>query len=172
VTRRLEASRLPLIAAVNGVAFGGGCELALACDLRVCSDSARFGQPEIKLGIIPGWGGTQRLPRLIGLGPAMEMLLTGDPIGAPRALELGLVTRVFPADRLLDEAMALAQAIAERPPLAVAATKRTVHQGLEGSLDQGLRRESEEFARLFTTDDAREGVAAFLEKRQPTWRGR
>jgi enoyl-CoA hydratase len=172
VTRRLETSRLPVIAAVNGVAFGGGCELALACDLRVCTEKARFGQPEIKIGIIPGWGGTQRLPRLIGRGPAMEMLLTGDPIGASRALELGLVTRVVPADQLLDEALALAAVIAERPPLAVAATKRTVHQGLAGSLDQGLDLESQEFARLFTTEDAREGVAAFLEKRQPVWRGR
>ena len=172
VTRRLEASRLPVIAAVNGMAFGGGCEIALACDLRICAEEARFGQPEIKLGIIPGWGGTQRLPRLVGRGPALELLLTGDPIGSARALELGLVTRVVPADRLREEALALAGLLAERPPLAVAAIKRAVHLGLDGSLDDGLRRESEEFTRLFRSEDAREGIAAFLGKRQPAWRGR
>jgi len=172
VTRRLEASRLPVIAAVNGVAFGGGCETALACDLRICSEDARFGQPEIKLGIIPGWGGTQRLPRLVGRGRALEMLLTGDPIGAARALELGLVNRVVAAERLGEEALTLARTMADRPPLAVAAIKRAVRRGLEMPLDQGLSLEGEEFAAILLTEDAREGVVAFLEKRPPAWRGR
>jgi enoyl-CoA hydratase/carnithine racemase len=172
VTRRLEGSRLPVVAAVNGIAYGGGCEIALACDLRICSEAARFGQPEIKLGIIPGWGGTQRLPRLVGRGPALEMLLTGDPIGSARALEWGLVTRVVPTDRLRQEALALAALLGERPPLAVAAIKRAVHGGLDGTLDAGLRREQEEFLRLLTSEDAREGLTAFLEKRPPTWHGR
>ncbi len=172
VTVRLEASRLPVIAAVNGIAYGGGCELALACDLRICAEGARFGQPEIKLGIIPGWGGTQRLPRLVGRGPALEMLLTGDPIDAAWAKSCGLVTRVVPAGRLREEALALAGLLAQRPPLAVAAVKRAVRQGSDGSLTAGLRREREEFARLLRSEDAREGLSAFLEKRPPTWRGR
>jgi enoyl-CoA hydratase/carnithine racemase len=172
VTGRLEASRLPVLAAVNGIAYGGGCEIALACDLRICAEDARFGQPEIKLGIIPGWGGTQRLPRLVGRGPALEMLLTGDPIDAARALSCGLVTRVVPPGRLGEEALALAGLLAQRPPLAVAAVKRAVRRGSDGSLAGGLRREREEFARLLGSEDAREGLSAFLEKRPPTWRGR
>jgi enoyl-CoA hydratase len=161
-----------VLAAVNGIAYGGGCEIALACDLRICAEDARFGQPEIKLGIIPGWGGTQRLPRLVGRGPALEMLLTGDPIDAARALSCGLVTRVVPPGRLGEEALALAGLLAQRPPLAVAAVKRAVRRGSDGSLAGGLRREREEFARLLGSEDAREGLSAFLEKRPPTWRGR
>jgi enoyl-CoA hydratase/carnithine racemase len=174
VTRRLEASRLPVVAAVNGYALGGGCEIALACDLRICSENARFGQPEITLGIMPGWGGTQRLPRLLGRGRALEMLLTGEQIDSARALEWGLVTRVVPAGDLRTTALSLANLIAMRPPLAVAAIKRAVRTGLEGSLEDGLLREQEEFARLLATEDAREGLAAFREKRTrpPTWRGR
>ena len=161
-----------MIAAVNGIAYGGGCEIALACDLRICAEHARFGQPEIKLGIMPGWGGTQRLPRLVGRGPALEMLLTGDPIDAARALSCGLVTRIVPAGRLREEALALAGLLAQRRPLAVAAVKRAVRSGSDGSLAGGLRREREEFARLLGSEDAREGLSAFLEKRPPTWRGR
>jgi enoyl-CoA hydratase/carnithine racemase len=172
VTRRLEASRLPVVAAVNGFALGGGCEIALACDLRICSETARFGQPEIKLGIMPGWGGTQRLPRLVGRGRALEMLLTGEPIDAARALECGLVTRVVPLADLRQEALALAGLLARRPPLAVAAIKRAVYVGLDGPLEDGLCREREEFVRLLSSEDAREGLSAFLEKRPPTWRGR
>jgi enoyl-CoA hydratase/carnithine racemase len=172
MTRRLEASRLPVVAAVNGFALGGGCEIALACDLRICSETARFGQPEIKLGIMPGWGGTQRLPRLVGRGRALEMLLTGEPIDAARALECGLVTRVVPLADLRQEALALAGLLARRPPLAVAAIKRAVHAGLDRPLEDGLRREREEFVRLLGSEDAREGLSAFLEKRPPTWRGR
>lgn len=172
VTRSLEASPLPVVAAVNGIAYGGGCELALACDVRLCSEEARFGQPEIKRGIMPGWGGTQRLPRLVGRGPALEMLLSGDPIGASRALELGLVTRVVAPEALRAEAVGVAAMLAERPPLAVAAIKRVVRGGLDASLEEGLRSEAEEFARLLATEDAAEGVTAFLQKRPPVWRGR
>ena len=172
VTRRLEASRLPVVAAVNGFALGGGCEIALACDLRICSDTARFGQPEIKLGLIPGWGGTQRLPRLVGRGRALEMLLTGEQVDSARALAWGLVTRVVPPADLRREALVLAGLLAERPPLAVAAIKRAVHRGLDGPLEDGLRREREEFDRVLGSEDAREGLSAFLEKRPPTWRGR
>jgi enoyl-CoA hydratase/carnithine racemase len=172
VTQRLEASRLPVVAAVNGFALGGGCEIALACDLRICSETARFGQPEITLGIMPGWGGTQRLPRLVGTGRALEMLLTGEPIDAAQALECGLVTRVVPPADLRQEALALATLLARRPPLAVAAIKRAVHGGRDGTLEDGLRREREEFVRVLDSEDAREGLSAFLEKRPPTWRGR
>jgi enoyl-CoA hydratase/carnithine racemase len=172
VTRRLEASRLPVVAAVNGFALGGGCEFALACDLRICSANARFGQPEIKLGLIPGWGGTQRLPRLVGRGRALEMLLTGDQVDSARALAWGLVTRVVPPADLRQEALVLAGLLAERPPLAVAAIKRAVHRGLDGPLEDGLRREREEFDRVLGSEDAREGLSAFLEKRPPRWRGR
>jgi enoyl-CoA hydratase/carnithine racemase len=172
VTRRLEASRLPVVAAVNGFALGGGCEIALACDLRICGANARFGQPEIKLGLIPGWGGTQRLPRLVGRGRALEMLLTGEQVDSARALAWGLVTRVVPPADLRREALVLAGLLAERPPLAVAAIKRAVHRGLDGPLEDGLRREREEFDRVLGSEDAREGLSAFLEKRPPTWRGR
>lgn len=172
LTLRLENHRLPIIAAVNGVAFGGGCELALACDLRIASSNARFGQPEINLGIIPGWGGTQRLPRLIGKSRAMELLLTGDPIDAQQALAAGLVTQVVAAPVLRLVALELASRLASRAPLAIAATKRVVHQGLEMSIEEGLGIERDEFIRLFGTDDAHEGVSAFLEKRKPSWLGR
>jgi enoyl-CoA hydratase len=174
VTRRLEASRLAVVAAVNGMALGGGCELALACDLRVCAENARLGQPEVGLGIMPGWGGTQRLPRLVGRGPALEMLLTGQPIDAARALEWGLVTRVVPRGEAARAGLDLANLIGTHAPLAVAAIKRAVHRGLDGSLDAGLRHERQEFARLLATEDAREGLDAFLERRRqpPAWRGR
>ncbi len=172
VTRRLETSPLPILAAVNGVAFGGGCEIALACDLRICVEGASFGQPEIKLGIIPGWGGTQRLGRLIGPGRALEMLLSGDSIDARRAEALGLVSRVVPAARLLEAAVALATTLAERAPLAVAAIKRAVRRGAAAGLDAGLGAEAAEFARIFESEDAREGIAAFLAKRPPVWKGR
>jgi len=172
LTLQMERSRIPLIAAVNGFALGGGLELAMACDIRVASESARLGQPEILLGIIPGWGGTQRLPRLIGRGRALELLLSGDQIDARRALELGLVNQVVPAERLRDEAQALAEKLAQRAPLAAGAIKQAVADGLDGSLADGLTAELDAFDRVFRSADAQEGIAAFLGKRAPGWSGR
>lgn len=172
LTMGMERSRLPIVAAVNGIAFGGGCELALACDVRVAASNARFGQPEIKLGIIPGWGGTQRLPRIIGRSAATELLFSGDPIDAARALELGLVARVVEPDVLLETAVELARRYAQQAPLALAATKRAIAEGLDRPLAEGLEAERREFVGLFSTADAAEGIAAFLEKRAPTWTGR
>ena len=172
LTLAMERSRLPVVAAVNGIAFGGGCELTLACDVRIASTAARFGQPEIKLGIIPGWGGTQRLPRLIGRTAAIELLLSGDPIDAARALALGLVSRVVEPDELLDTAIEVARKFAAQAPLALAATKRAVADGLDRPLSEGLDAERREFVGLFATEDAREGITAFLEKRPPSWTGR
>jgi enoyl-CoA hydratase len=172
LTLAMERSRLPIIAAVNGIAFGGGCELTLACDVRIASSNARFGQPEIKLGIIPGWGGTQRLPRLIGRTAAMHLLLTGDPIDAAHALRLGLVFNVVESDELLDSARELAGIYAAQAPLALAATKRAVAEGLDRPLAEGLEAERREFVGLFSSADAAEGITAFLEKRPPTWTGR
>jgi enoyl-CoA hydratase len=172
LTSEIEGCRLPVIAAVNGVAFGGGCEVALSCDLRIASSNARFGQPEIKLGIIPGWGGTQRLPRLIGRTAATELLLTGDPIDAERALALGLVNAVVAPGELQDKVFELAGRIASQAPLAVAAIKQAVHTGIDVPIHDGLDAERVEFTRVFDTQDAREGVSAFLEKRPPTWQGR
>ena len=173
LTLEMEQCPVPLIAAVNGMAFGGGCELAMACDVRIAAANARFGQPEINLGIIPGWGGTQRLPRLVGMGRAMPLLLTGDPIDARTALEFGLVTAVVEPGELLGAAQALAAAIATKAPLAVQATKRAVHQGLDAATTaEALAVERREFTAVFGSDDATEGVAAFLAKRAPEWRGR
>ena len=172
VTVAMERSRLPIVAAVNGIAFGGGCELTLACDARVAASTARFGQPEIKLGIIPGWGGTQRLPRLIGRAAAAELLFSGDPIDAGRALELGLVSRVVEPDALMDTALEVARRYAAQAPLAFAATKRTLAEGLDRPLAEGLEVERREFVGLFASEDAREGITAFLEKRAPVWTGR
>ena len=171
-TLRLERSRLPIIAAVNGVAFGGGCELTLACDIRIAARSARFGQPEIKLGIIPGWGGTQRLPRLIGRARASELLLTGDPIDAARALEIGLVTEVVDDAALGEAASRWAQLLGSRAPLALAATKHAMNDGLHLAIADALGVEQRAFAGLFGTEDAAEGISAFLQKRQPEWKGR
>ena len=171
-TLRLERSRLPVIAAVNGIAFGGGCELSLACDLRIAAKSARFGQPEIKLGIIPGWGGTQRLPRLIGRARATELLLSGDPISASRALEIGLVNEVVEDEALLEAAARWAHLLGSRAPLALAATKRAMNEGMHLPMAEALAVEQREFAALFGTEDAAEGIGAFLQKRQPEWKGR
>jgi enoyl-CoA hydratase/carnithine racemase len=167
--RSFERSAIVTIAAVNGLALGGGCELAMACDLRVTAASARFGQPEIKLGIIPGFGGTQRLPRLVGAAKALEMNLTGEPISAQDALACGLASRVVPDDELLDVALALADGLARQAPLAVAQIKRV--SGC-ADLDEGIAAEQDAFAAVFGSDDAREGIAAFLEKREPRFQGR
>ena len=161
----LEQAGKPVIAAVNGYAFGGGCELALACHLRLASDNAVMGLPEVGLGIIPGYGGTQRLPRLIGKGRALELILTGRRVKADEAERLGLVNRVVPRADLLGEAEKLAQAILENGPLAVSAALEAVHRGLPLGLDDGQRLESGLFGLLAASQDMHEGMKAFLEKR-------
>jgi enoyl-CoA hydratase len=163
---------LPIIAAVRGFALGGGCELALLCDLVVAADDATFGQPEIKLGVIPGAGGTQRLTRAVGKARAMELILTGRSIDAREAERLGMVGRVVPAEETLDRALELAGRIAALPPLAVRAAKAAVNAAQELPLSQGLAYERRAFFALFATEDQKEGMAAFAEKRSPRWTGR
>ena len=160
------------IAEVNGLAFGGGCELAAACDLRIAADHARFGQPEVSLGIIPGAGGTQRLPRLIGLGRAKHLILTGDAIDAKTALEWGLVTQVVPGAELMTAARALADRVLSRGPFAIRLAKMAVNASARVDLDSGLLIESLAQALCFQSDDKHEGTTAFLEKRPPTFTGR
>ena len=162
----------PVIAAINGYALGGGCELAMACSLRIAADSAQFGQPEIKLGLVPGYGGTQRLPRLVGKGKAMELMLTGAPISAIEAERIGLVNRVVPAAQLMTEARRLAVVLAAQAPLAVAYIIHAVNHGVEMPFAQACAYEATLFGLAFATDDAREGTRAFLEKRSPAFRGK
>ena len=172
VFSRIENLPVPVIAAVNGYALGGGLEIALACNIRLCSEKAQFGAPEVKLGIIPGDGGTQRLPRLVGLGRAMEMILTGDFIDAQEAYRIGLVNKIFPHEELMDKAMELAQKIASRPPLAVKYAKEAVNRSQEGDKASGFALESYLHALTCTTEDKKEGVAAFLEKRKGKFKGK
>jgi enoyl-CoA hydratase len=186
ILRQIETLGKPVIAVIDGFALGGGCELAMACTLRLAASTARFGQPEIKLGIIPGWGGTQRLPRLTGRGAAFKLILTGEIIDAAEALRIGLVDEVTPAegvpaeiapgsstsDALTTRATALARQLAAMPPLAVAAAIESVDHGLDLPLDQALAAEAAIFGRLCATEDKREGTRAFLEKRAPAWTGR
>jgi enoyl-CoA hydratase len=162
----------PLIAAVNGYALGGGCEVALMCDLIVAGDGARFGQPEINLGIIPGAGVTQRWPRAAGKYAAMEVMLTGAPVTAQRAHELGVVNRVVPAEVTIEIAKRMARQIAEKPPLAVRMAKEAVLKAFEGSMSEGLASERKSFYFLFATEDQKEGMHAFLEKRKGVFKGR
>jgi enoyl-CoA hydratase len=169
---RLKRIRTPLIAAVRGFALGGGCELALACDMIVAGDDAKFGQPEIKLGVIPGAGGTQRLTRAIGKARAMELILTGRTIDAREAERVGLVTSVVPAAETVPAAIDLAGRIAAMPPLAVRAAKEAVQRADELPLEAGLEFERRTFYLLFASEDQREGMAAFSEKRAPAWKGR
>jgi len=160
----IETSKKPWIAAVNGFAFGGGCELALACDFIYAADTAQLGQPEVKLGVIPGFGGTQRLARRVGVAKAKELCMTGDAVGAAEALRIGLVDAVVPAAELMMKVKAVAARIAANGPLAVAEVKRLVHQGQSTSLEAGLALEQRSFGLLFATADQREGMAAFLAK--------
>jgi enoyl-CoA hydratase/carnithine racemase len=169
---RLGAMRTPLVAAVSGYALGGGCELALACDMIVASESAQFGQPEILLGIIPGGGGTQRLARVMGKQRAMELVLTGRRISADEAKELGIVTKLAPADGWLDAALELAATVAERPPLAVRLGKQAVLAAEETAMSAGLDHERRLYELAMATEDRVEGMTAFLEKRKPEFRGR
>jgi enoyl-CoA hydratase len=162
----------PVIAMVNGYCLGGGCELALACDIRVASDKASFGQPEINLGIIPGGGGTQRLTRLVGEGKAMEMILSGEIINAQEAFRIGLVNHVVPADQLEAKTMEIANRIAEKSPIALRLAKEAVKLASRSNLDEGLRREVDLFALCFSSEDKDEGVNAFLEKRKAEFKGK
>jgi enoyl-CoA hydratase len=172
VLRRLESSGKPTIAAVNGYALGGGLELALACHVRIASETASLGLPEVSLGIIPGFGGTQRLPRVVGRGKALEMILAGEKINAAEALRIGLVDRVVKADDLLKEAEVLARTILSRGPVAVRCAIEAVDRGLEMSLAEGSFLEAALFGLLTTTEDMKEGMRAFIEKRKPAFRGR
>jgi enoyl-CoA hydratase len=172
ILRRLEACGKPTIAAVNGYALGGGLELALACHIRIASESASLGLPEVTLGIIPGFGGTQRLPRLVGRGRALQMILSGDRIDAAEALRCGLVDKVVKPEELIPETEKLARTIASRGPVAVRYAIEAVDRGLEMSQSEGLFLEATLFGLLTTTEDMKEGTRAFLEKRKPTFRGR
>jgi enoyl-CoA hydratase/carnithine racemase len=167
--RTWERSRVMTIAAVNGLALGGGCEIAMACDVRLAAFSASFGQPEINLGIIPGFGGTQRLPRLVGPAKALEMNATGEPISASDAYEYGLVNRVLPDHELFDAALSWARKLSRQAPVALESIKQVSHAG---DLDAGIEAEKGAFIAAFTSEDAREGISAFLEKRTPRFKGR
>jgi enoyl-CoA hydratase len=164
--------RKPVIAAVAGFALGGGCELAMMCDFVIAADNAKFGQPEITLGVAPGMGGSQRLTRLVGKSKAMDMILTGRMMDAPEAERAGIVSRIVPAEKLVDEAMAVARKIADMAPLAVLANKEMVNAALETSLAQGILFERRLFHSLFSTDDQKEGMAAFIEKRKAVFAGK
>lgn len=172
VLRRLETCGKPVIAAVNGFALGGGCELAMACHIRIASESAKFGQPEVKLGIIPGYAGTQRLPRLVGKGRALQLLLSGEMIDAQEAYRIGLVNKVVPADKLLAEAEQLLRGILAQGPIAVRLTLEAVERGLEMTLDEASNLEANLFGLLASSRDMKEGLNAFLEKRPPEFEAR
>ena len=168
----LDTFPKPIIAMINGFCLGGGNELAMACDIRTASDKSRFGQPEINLGIIPGGGGTQRLTRLIGESKAMELILTGDMIDAPTAYDYGLVNYIYSPEELETKTMELANKIAEKSPIALQMSKEAVKFASRSNMDEGLRREIDLFAICFSTEDKREGVSAFLEKRKPVFKGK
>jgi enoyl-CoA hydratase len=172
VFRRFETSPKPTIAAINGFALGGGCELAMSCHMRIASEFAKLGQPEVKLGIVPGYGGTQRLPRLVGRGAALRLLLTGEIIDANEAYRLGLVDQVVAATALIDTATALLKTMLANAPIALAGCIEALDRGLDVSLDEGLRIESDAFGTLSSTEDVKEGMQAFLTKRAPVFNGR
>jgi enoyl-CoA hydratase len=172
VMAALELLPIPTIAAVNGFALGGGCELALACDLRYAATSAKLGQPEVNLGIFPGWGGTQRLARVCGLGVAKDLILTGRVVDADEALRIGLVNGVFEPEELMEKTLEVARTIASKGPLAVAAAKVAINHALQGDHVENLQAEADSFGELFSSEDAREGMTAFIEKREPDFSGR
>jgi enoyl-CoA hydratase len=169
---RIRKIKKPIIAAVSGWALGGGCELAMSCDMIVASEKAKFGQPEITIGVIPGAGGTQRLTLAVGKAVAMEMVLNNRTLSAQEALGFGLVNRVAPVESFLDEAVSLAEQIAAQAPVAVQAGKEAVNAVFEGSLTEGLSIEKDLFYSLFSTEDQKEGMQAFIEKRMPNWQGK
>ena len=162
----------PVIGAINGFALGGGCELALACDIRICSENAKFGQPEVNLGVIPGFGGTQRLPRLVGTGQALELMLTGDMIDAQEACRIGLVNRVVAQDELIDHCFGMMEKIGQKGPLAVKLCKEAVQSGMEMDLARACRYEADLFSVCFASADQSEGMKAFLEKRKAEFIGK
>ncbi len=168
---KLASLKIPVIAAASGLTFGGGFELALACDFRIASDTAKFGLPEINLGLIPGAGGTQRLPRIIGIGRASEMLFSGAPVSAHRALEMGLVNDVIPKKNLIDKAIEKAKQLASRPGFALEILKNVIQTGMDTDLKSALEYEARCFEMLFSTHDQKEGVQAFVEKRKPEFKG-
>jgi enoyl-CoA hydratase len=172
IAHLLETMRKPTVAAVNGYALGGGCEMALACDVRLASENAHFGQPEINLGIIPGWGATQRLARATNIGYAKELILTGRMIDAAEALERGLVQHVYPAGELMPKALELARAMAAKSPVALYYAKEATNRSLHGDIGGNLVHEADLYSLMFSTDDAREGLNAFVEKREPTFIGK
>ncbi len=170
--RLLETMPKPTLAAVNGFALGGGCELALACDVRFASTRAKLGQPEVSIGIIPGWGGTQRLTRVVGVGLAKELILSGRTVDADEALRIGLINALFPPEELLDRTLELAGSLAAKSPLVLGAAKEMVNLALQGELSRSLADEAERFAQLFASEDQKEGMRAFVEKREPQFKGR
>ena len=170
--RRIETFKLPTICAINGYCFGAGLELAACCDIRIASDSAVMGHPEVDLGIVPGAGASQRLPRLVGLGRAKELILTGRRITAQEALQIGLVEKVVSRETLIPESQRLAEVVARKGQLAVAAAKRVLNEGWDLKIDEGLEMESREWGKLFDTEDQKEGARAFLEKRSPHFRSK
>lgn len=169
---KIENFPKPVLAAVNGFALGGGCELAMACHIRIASKNAKFGQPEVSLGIIPGYGGTQRLPRFIGLGRALELILTGKMIDAEEALRIGLVNKVVEQNELIEETKKILKQIIEKAPLAIELALKTVISGKEMELEDGLKLETSNFACLFSTEDMKEGVSAFIEKRKAVFKNK
>lgn len=172
IFRRFENLNKPVIAAINGFALGGGCELAMACDIRVASEKAKFAQPETSLGITPGFGGTQRLPRIVGEGKAKELIFTGDIIKANEALKIGLVNKVVTPEILMDEAKSLANKIASNAPIAISLCKDAINRGIQVNIDKAIEIEVEDFGKCFSTEDQKEGMTAFMERRSKNFQNK